>query len=152
MNTRQEKDWKYLLVTIRRMRNVCIKNLEAAMTHFTLSLENGFPSVVSSSSFTLYITQGYGWKYSISQIQVKCTDHSFQAENIKLQFWKVQLRKQLLFFFCRNICRCSWDHCPVAWPHIWLQKMRFLLCTNHCMICVASVGGASLWCLSVHSF
>lgn len=84
------------------MRNVCIKNLEAAMTHFTLSLENGFPSVVSSSSFTLYITQGYGWKYSISQIQVKCTDHSFQAENIKLQFWKVQLRKQLFFSFAET--------------------------------------------------
>lgn len=85
-----------------------IKNPEAAMTHFTLSLENGFPSVVSSSSFTLYITQGYGWRYSISQIQVKCTDYSFQEKrhseqkNIKLEFWKVQLRKQFFFSFAET--------------------------------------------------
>lgn len=102
------------------MRNVCIKNLEAAMTHFTLLLENGFPSVVSSSSFTLYITQGYGWKYSISQIQVKCTDYSkaLQAEKYKITVLESPAEKAIIFFllqkhlqmFVRSLSCCMASH------------------------------------------
>lgn len=110
------------------MRNVRIKNLEAAMTHFTLSLENGFPSVVSSSSFTLYITQDYGWEYSISQIQVKCTDYSFQekkalqTEKYKIRVLESPAEKAILFFllqkhlqmFVRSLSCCMASHLTLA--------------------------------------